>query len=141
VGEKLGFQVASNFNLQQLLTLSSSLFASLAAACSSWGRKQRLVLPNTLRIRCAKRAYNDFVCFPSVYIANRLGWYCQACERQMRDENGFKQHTMSEGHIRNMQLVGEDPRKFIRQYSGDFKRDFVTLLRTAHGEKPVHINK
>jgi DNA/RNA-binding protein KIN17 len=83
------------------------------------------------------------------YIANRmkakglqrLRWYCQICERQMRDENGFKQHTMSEGHVRNMQLVGEDPRKFIRRYSADFKRDFLQLLRTAHGEKPVHVNR
>jgi DNA/RNA-binding protein KIN17 len=59
----------------------------------------------------------------------------------MRDENGFKQHTMSESHVRQMQLIGEDPKKYIRQYSVDFKRDFLTLLRTAHGEKPIHINK
>src|ERR1700760_3971209 len=59
----------------------------------------------------------------------------------MRDENGFKQHTMSESHVRQMQLIGEDPKKYIRQYSADFKRDFLTLLRTAHGEKPVHVNK
>jgi DNA/RNA-binding protein KIN17 len=71
----------------------------------------------------------------------RLRWYCQACERQMRDENGFKQHTMSESHIRNMQLIGEDPKKFIRQFSEEFKSDFVKLLRTAHGEKPVQLNR
>jgi DNA/RNA-binding protein KIN17 len=28
----------------------------------------------------------------------RLRWYCQACEKQCRDENGFKCHTMTEGH-------------------------------------------
>src|SRR6201995_5296652 len=71
----------------------------------------------------------------------RLRWYCQACQRQMRDENGFKQHTMSEGHVRAMQLIGEDPKKYIRQYGEQFKRDFLLLLRTAHGEKPVHVNK
>jgi len=59
----------------------------------------------------------------------------------MRDENGFKQHTMSESHVRNMQLIGENPKKFIRQYSEEFKSDFVKLLRTAHGEKPVHLNR
>jgi DNA/RNA-binding protein KIN17 len=57
-----------------------------------------------------------------------------------RDENGFKQHAMSEGHVRQMQLIGEDPKKYIRQYSMEFKRDFLQLLRTAHGEKPVHLN-
>jgi DNA/RNA-binding protein KIN17 len=58
----------------------------------------------------------------------------------MRDENGFKQHTLSEGHVRAMLLVGEDPKKYIAQYSETFKKDFLTLLRTAHGEKKVYAN-
>ncbi|KAK2734032.1 hypothetical protein FQN55_002942 [Onygenales sp. PD_40] len=70
----------------------------------------------------------------------RLRWYCQVCERQMRDENGFKCHTQSESHVRQMLLVGEDPRKYINQYSNDFISDFLKLLRTAHGEKQVNIN-
>jgi DNA/RNA-binding protein KIN17 len=70
----------------------------------------------------------------------RLRWYCQVCERQMRDENGFKQHTMSEGHVRNMQVVGANAKSFIHDYSQQFKRDFVQLLRTSHGEKWVHAN-
>lgn len=28
----------------------------------------------------------------------RLRWFCQACEKQCRDENGFKCHTMTEAH-------------------------------------------
>jgi len=39
-----------------------------------------------------------------------------------------------------MLLVGEDPRKFINDYSNQFKRDFLQLLKTAHGEKKVHMN-
>ncbi|KAF2218798.1 C2H2 finger domain protein [Elsinoe ampelina] len=70
----------------------------------------------------------------------RLRWYCQVCERQMRDENGFKQHCLSEAHNRNMQVVGENSRKFISNYSDQFKKDFLRLLRTAHGEKKVHAN-
>ncbi|KAI9799679.1 MAG: hypothetical protein M1825_004414 [Sarcosagium campestre] len=70
----------------------------------------------------------------------RLRWYCQVCERQMRDENGFKCHTQSESHVRQMLLVGEDPRKHIQDFSNQFQRDFLQLLRTAHGEKQVHIN-
>lgn len=58
----------------------------------------------------------------------------------MRDENGFKQHTLSEGHVRAMLLVGEDPKKYINQYSETFKKDFLTLLRTSHGEKKVYAN-
>jgi len=70
----------------------------------------------------------------------RLRWYCQVCERQMRDENGFKQHTMSEGHVRNMQVVGANAKSFINDYSNQFKRDFIQLLRTSHGEKWVNAN-
>ncbi|EEH10494.1 conserved hypothetical protein [Histoplasma capsulatum G186AR] len=70
----------------------------------------------------------------------RLRWYCQVCERQMRDENGFKCHTQSESHVRQMLLVGEDPRKYIQQYSNEFLSDFLKQLRTSHGEKAININ-
>ncbi|OAP61160.1 hypothetical protein AYL99_03361 [Fonsecaea erecta] len=83
------------------------------------------------------------------YIANqmkskglqRLRWYCQACQRQMRDENGFKCHVASESHVRQMQLIGEDPRKAINDFSNQFLRDFIQLLRTGHGEKKVNVNQ
>ena len=58
----------------------------------------------------------------------------------MRDENGFKMHTMSESHVRQMLLVGEDPKKYINDYSNQFQRDFLQLLRTSHGEKKVQMN-
>lgn len=70
----------------------------------------------------------------------RLRWYCQACEKQMRDENGFKCHVASETHVRKLQQIGEDPRKAINEFSAQFQRDFLSLLRTAHGEKKVHMN-
>ncbi|KAL9060796.1 MAG: hypothetical protein Q9162_000500 [Coniocarpon cinnabarinum] len=70
----------------------------------------------------------------------RLRWYCQACEKQCRDENGFKCHTQSESHVRQMMLIGEDPRKHIHEYSQQFFRAFMQQLKTAHGTKPVHIN-
>ncbi|KAK4501648.1 hypothetical protein PRZ48_007457 [Zasmidium cellare] len=83
------------------------------------------------------------------YVANkmkakglqRLRWYCQICSKQCRDENGFKQHTQSEGHVRAMLLVGEDPKKHIAEFSRQFQRDFLQLLRTSHGEKKVHMNQ
>lgn len=64
----------------------------------------------------------------------------QVCERQMRDENGFKCHTQSESHVRQMLLIGEDSRKHISDYSNQFQRDFLQLLRTSHGEKKININ-
>lgn len=70
----------------------------------------------------------------------RLRWYCQVCERQMRDENGFKMHVQSESHVRQMLVVGEDPKKAINEFSNQFNRDFLTQLRTSHGTKAVHVN-
>ena len=40
-----------------------------------------------------------------------------------------------------MLMVGEDPKKYIEQYSRDFQRDFLRLLKTSHGEKKVHMNQ
>lgn len=62
-------------------------------------------------------------------------------EKQCRDANGFKCHVQSESHVRQMQLVGEDPKKFIQGFSNDFQRDFIALLRTAHGEKFISANR
>ena len=70
----------------------------------------------------------------------RLRWYCQVCEKQCPDANGFKMHTQSESHVRRMITVGEDSRKYINDFSNQFKRDFLQLLQTGHGEKQVHIN-
>jgi DNA/RNA-binding protein KIN17 len=83
------------------------------------------------------------------YVANqmkakglqKLRWYCQICEKQCRDENGFKCHTQSESHVRNMLRVGENTKKSIDQYSQQFKREFITLLRTGHGEKKINANR
>ncbi|KAK9476692.1 domain of Kin17 curved DNA-binding protein-domain-containing protein [Lipomyces japonicus] len=83
------------------------------------------------------------------YIANkmkakglqRLRWYCQVCEKQCRDENGFRCHTQSESHVRQMLIIGENPQKKIAEFSQQFKSDFVSLLRSSHGEKPVNFNR
>jgi DNA/RNA-binding protein KIN17 len=58
----------------------------------------------------------------------------------MRDANGFKMHVQAESHVRQMLLIGEDPKKYIDDYSNQFQRDFLLLLRTAHGEKQVQMN-
>ncbi|KAF1830812.1 hypothetical protein BDW02DRAFT_84967 [Decorospora gaudefroyi] len=71
----------------------------------------------------------------------RLRWWCEPCQKQCRDANGFKCHVQSESHTRNLQIVGEDPKKYINNFSNDFQRDFVNLLRTAHNEKWVPANR
>lgn len=59
----------------------------------------------------------------------------------MRDENGFKCHVQSESHVRQVLLIGEDPKKYIEDYSKQFIDNFLGLLRTTHGEKEVNANQ
>ena len=70
----------------------------------------------------------------------RLRWYCQVCEKQCRDENGFKCHVQSEAHVRQMLIVGQNPARYVANFSRQFMGDFLQLLRTTHGEKRVHAN-
>ena len=47
----------------------------------------------------------------------KLRWFCQMCEKQCRDENGFKCHLTSESHQRQLLLVAENPFKYTDQFS------------------------
>ncbi|KAJ8106580.1 hypothetical protein ONZ43_g7021 [Nemania bipapillata] len=72
----------------------------------------------------------------------RLRWYCTPCQKQCRDENAFKQHTLSEGHVRTIQTTFDGSvRKAIDDFSTQFQSDFLKLLKTSHGEKAVHVNR
>ncbi|KNZ62223.1 hypothetical protein VP01_129g13 [Puccinia sorghi] len=66
----------------------------------------------------------------------RLRWYCQVCEKQVWK----KCHTMSEGHLRQMLVVGENAGKYINDYSENFKKDFLALLSRRWGTKRVLAN-
>uniref|UniRef100_A0A8C5CGU6 Kin17 DNA and RNA binding protein n=1 Tax=Gadus morhua TaxID=8049 RepID=A0A8C5CGU6_GADMO len=70
----------------------------------------------------------------------KLRWYCQMCQKQCRDENGFKCHCMAESHQRQLLLASEDPNQFMDYFSDEFKRDFLELLRRRFGTKRVHNN-
>ncbi|KAI9021555.1 domain of Kin17 curved DNA-binding protein-domain-containing protein [Phycomyces nitens] len=71
----------------------------------------------------------------------KLKFYCQVCEKACRDENGFKCHTTSESHQRQMLIVAENPGKFVDSYSDQFKRDFLSILSRRHGTKRVFANQ
>ncbi|CAO3642957.1 unnamed protein product [Cunninghamella blakesleeana] len=70
----------------------------------------------------------------------KLKFYCQVCQKQCRHENGFKCHTQSESHQRQMLLVADDPGKFVVNYSSEFQKDFIKLLSRRHGTKRVFAN-
>ncbi|KAG6837342.1 hypothetical protein H0H93_010944 [Arthromyces matolae] len=71
----------------------------------------------------------------------RLRWYCQVCEKQCRDENGFKCHMTSESHLRQMLVVGENAGRHISDFSSTFQSEFVSLLSRRFGTKRVRANQ
>ncbi|XP_027331537.1 KIN17-like protein isoform X1 [Abrus precatorius] len=62
----------------------------------------------------------------------KLRWYCQMCQKQCRDENGFKCHCMSEGHQRQMQIFGQNPYRIVEGYSEEFERAFLEHMKRSH---------
>ncbi|KAJ7578151.1 domain of Kin17 curved DNA-binding protein-domain-containing protein [Mycena floridula] len=71
----------------------------------------------------------------------RLRWYCQVCEKQCRDENGYKCHAASESHLRQMLVVGENAGRHISNFSMEFQAAFVRLLSRTYGTNRVRANQ
>ncbi|KAI8052183.1 domain of Kin17 curved DNA-binding protein-domain-containing protein [Syncephalis plumigaleata] len=70
----------------------------------------------------------------------KLRWYCQMCEKQCRDDNGFKCHIMSESHQRQMMLFNQSSGKFVDTYSKEFKSEFIKMLSSRYNTRRVHAN-
>ncbi|KAL3630478.1 DNA/RNA-binding protein kin17 [Castilleja foliolosa] len=62
----------------------------------------------------------------------KLRWYCQMCQKQCRDENGFKCHCMSESHQRQMQVFGQNPTRIVDGYSEEFEDLFMEHMKRSH---------
>ncbi|CAH1101079.1 unnamed protein product [Psylliodes chrysocephalus] len=83
------------------------------------------------------------------YLANKmkakglqkLRWYCQMCQKQCRDENGFKCHTTSETHQRQLLLFADNSKRYIDDFSFEFAKGFMEILRRQFGSKRVNANR
>jgi len=70
----------------------------------------------------------------------KLRWYCQMCQKQCRDENGFKCHRMSDGHQRQMQVFVQDPNKFMDEFSQEFESGFMKLMSHTYRSQRILAN-
>lgn len=72
-------------------------------------------------------------------------YYCQVCERQCMDSNGFKCHIESGSHIRKLKQklsnTHNDSSRLVQNYSNEFLKSFLGLLQRSHGEKSVNANR
>ena len=59
----------------------------------------------------------------------KLRWYCQMCQKQCRDENGFKCHTMSESHMRQMEMFSQDSGRFMDEFSREFETGMLEIIK------------
>lgn len=71
----------------------------------------------------------------------KLKWYCQMCQKQCRDDNGFKNHCTTESHQRQMLLFAGSSGRYIQQFSADFLQGFVKLLSQRYGTTRVWANR
>ncbi|KAI4341907.1 hypothetical protein MLD38_026577 [Melastoma candidum] len=60
------------------------------------------------------------------------------CQKQCRDEKGFKCHCMSESHQRQMQIFGQNAHRIVEGYSEEFENSFLDLMRRAHRFSDAH---
>lgn len=70
----------------------------------------------------------------------KLKFYCQMCEKQCRDANGFKCHMTSEAHLRNMKIFSQNASGIMDNMSKDFEKTYLDTLRRRHGTKRVNAN-
>ncbi|KAL6950817.1 hypothetical protein ACO0QE_000099 [Hanseniaspora vineae] len=69
---------------------------------------------------------------------SKLAYYCQICQKQCRDDNGYRQHLRSPHHLKmKSKITAQD----IAQYNEMFEKSFLQYLRLSHGEKWVNANK
>jgi DNA/RNA-binding protein KIN17 len=70
----------------------------------------------------------------------KLKFYCQMCQKQCRDANGFKCHLTSDAHIQQMKIFSGHAKSFMDQYSKEFEKIFIDTLRMRHTTCKVAAN-
>ena len=70
----------------------------------------------------------------------KLKFYCQMCQKQCRDQNGFKCHLTCESHLRQMKIFSDNAMGIMDDMSKEFEKLYLDTLRQRHGTKRVNAN-
>jgi DNA/RNA-binding protein KIN17 len=68
-------------------------------------------------------------------------YFCQICDRQCRDKDGFNCHLNSNTHKFNIERVSTNPEEYINNYSYRFEKDFLDILKRNYNNILVSANK
>ena len=115
--------------------------------CKPVRRPEPLHARRTARVRFVRMPKHDFLS-PKA-IGNRikskglqkLRWYCQMCQKQCRDENGFKCHTMSESHMRQMEMFSQNSKSFMDEFSTEFEGGMMEIIARKARSKRMSANQ
>ena len=70
----------------------------------------------------------------------KVRWYCEMCQKQCRDENGFKCHCTSESHRRQMGIFAANPTKIMDEFSNAFEEGYMEILSRRHRTVRMNAN-
>lgn len=70
---------------------------------------------------------------------DKLKFYCQSCQKQCRDANGFKLHVASPSHLANQQKHSQD--NSVAKWSQQFESDFIHVLKSFPRDSPTTANR
>lgn len=71
----------------------------------------------------------------------KLKYFCQICNRQCQDKDGFTCHLKSDTHRINIEIVSRNPEQFIQHYSKEFESGFIDVLKRGYNGLFVSANK
>lgn len=70
---------------------------------------------------------------------DKLKFYCQCCQKQCRDANGYKLHIVSPSHISKEQQHSQN--NTVLKWSQQFEGDFVYTLKSLSRDNPITANR
>jgi len=71
----------------------------------------------------------------------KLKFYCQICNKQLKDKDGFNCHLNSNYHKQNLEIVADNPQFYINNYSKEFETGFMDILKRHYPRHWVIANK
>jgi DNA/RNA-binding protein KIN17 len=71
----------------------------------------------------------------------KLKYFCQICDKQCRDKDGFNCHIKSSTHKKNLEIVSQNPDQFINKFSSDFESTFLDILKRNYSNIYISANK